>query len=81
MTGVGFYAGGKMVSALPSVQTGSGVFPSTRLANTVGSFPGVKRQEHDGDYLHPSSVHIKNGGSARSPPSPTLLGGEQFNEF
>jgi hypothetical protein len=56
------------------VQNGSGAHPASYPMGTRGSFPGVKRPEHEVDHSPPSSAEIKNAWSYTSTPPIRLHG-------
>jgi hypothetical protein len=44
---------------LETVQTGSGVHPTSYKIGTGGSFPGVKRQGREANHSPPTSAEVK----------------------
>jgi hypothetical protein len=55
------------------VQTSSVAHPASYPMDTRGSFPGIKRLEHEADHSPPSSAEIKKASGYTSTP-PIRLG-------
>jgi hypothetical protein len=69
LDGPGSISGNARFSLLHSLKTDSGAHPVCGMG-TGGSFPGVKRQEHEAEHSSPSSVEVKTGGAV--PPIPHM---------
>jgi hypothetical protein len=58
---------------LLSVQTSSGAHLVSCAVDTVGSFPGVKRQEREADNSSPFTAEVNNVGAASLLPHTSSL--------
>jgi hypothetical protein len=58
----------KKFSLLHTVQTGSGVHPTSYKIGTGGSYLGVKRQGREADHSPPTSAEVKKMWNYTSPP-------------
>jgi hypothetical protein len=56
--GVGVPVGSRIFTS-PTVQTGSGVHPTSYTMGTGGSFPGVRRSGREADHSPPTSAEVK----------------------
>jgi hypothetical protein len=57
----------------PTVQTGSGVHPTSYLMGNGGSLPRVKRQGREADHLPPTSAPRNRGSIHPLPHTPTYF--------